>query len=302
MSRRTLTAWWLRDGRPGHDSQVRGLIAALARDADLALHEIPVPPLRQLLFGADPCAGLLPPDLLLAAGHATHLPLLLARRRHGGRSVVLMRPSLPLAWFDLCLVPEHDGVRPGEHVELTRGVVNAVQPGPAQRDGTGLLLVGGPSRHHNWDADDLLTQVRAVVAREPQRDWTLTTSRRTPTSFASQVAALGLGQLEVLPGEATPPGWLAQRLATTEVAWVSEDSVSMVFEALTGGARVGLLALPPRGGTGRVLRGLDRLLADGWVTTHARWCEGDQLPAPRQGFDEAARCARLILERWWPAA
>ena len=84
---------------------------------------------------------------------------------------------------------------------------------------------------------------------------------------------------------------------TAEVAWVSEDSVSMVYEALTGGARVGLLALPPRGGTGRVLRGLDRLLTDGWVTTHAHWCEEGALPPPRLGFDEAARCARLILER-----
>ncbi len=302
MSRRTLTVWWLRDGRPGHDSQVRGLVAGLARDVDLALLEIAVPPLRQLLFGADPCAGLLPPDLLVAAGHATHLPLLLARRRHGGRCVVLMRPSLPLAWFDLCLVPEHDGVRPGPHVEVTRGVVNAVQPGPGERDGSGLLLVGGPSRHHDWDADDLLAQVKAVVSRESRRPWTLTTSRRTPANFAARVAALGLENLEVLPGEATPAGWLASRLAATEVAWVSEDSVSMVYEALTGGARVGLLALPPRGGTGRVLRGLDRLLADGWVTTHARWCEGDELPPPRRGFDEAARCARLILERWWPAA
>jgi hypothetical protein len=74
----------------------------------------------------------------------------------------------------------------------------------------------------------------------------------------------------------------------------------MVYEALTGGAAVGLLALPPRGGTGRVLRGLDRLLADGWVTTYARWCEGGELPQPRIGFNEAERCARLLLERWWP--
>ncbi len=302
MSRRALTVWWLRDGRPGHDSQVRGLVAALAREADLAVAEIAVPPLRRQLFGADPCAGHLPPDLLLGAGHATHLPLLMARRRHGGRSVVLMRPSLPLRWFDLCLVPEHDGVRPGPHVEMTRGVVNAVQPGPLRRDGTGLLLIGGPSRHHHWDATDLLAQVGAIVAKEPERAWTLTTSRRTPEAFVAQVAALRLPNLEVLPAAATAPGWLAGRLTTAEVVWVSEDSVSMVYEALTGGASVGLLALPPRGGTGRVLRGLDRLLADGWVTTHARWCEDGMLPPPRQGFDEAARCARLLLERWWPAA
>ena len=302
MKRRSLTVWWLRDGRPGHDSQVRGMIRALADLVDLAVFEVPVPRFRRLLFGPDPFAGLLAPDLLLAAGHATHLPLLLARRRHGGRSVVLMRPSLPNAWFDLCLVPEHDGVAPGPHVEPTRGVVNAVRPGPAERDGTGLFLIGGPSRHHNWDGADLASQVHSVVVREPERAWTLTTSRRTPESFLARVASLGLENLELRPAASTPPGWLAGRLATTEVAWVSEDSVSMVYEALTGGASVGLLALPPRGGTGRVLRGLDRLLVDDWVTTHARWAETGEMPAPRTGFDEAARCARLILERWWPDA
>ena len=75
----------------------------------------------------------------------------------------------------------------------------------------------------------------------------------------------------------------------------------MVYEALTGGVAVGLLALPPRGGTGRVLRGLDRLLADDWVTTYARWCDSGTLPAPLTGFNEADRCAALLLERWWPA-
>lgn len=301
MSRPTLTLWQLRDGRPGHDSQIRGLVTALARHADLALVDFEVPLLGRLLIGRNPFAGRPAPDLLLGAGHATHLPLLLARRRHGGRSVVLMRPSLPRRWFDLCLIPEHDGEAPGDHVELTRGVVNAVRPAPGPRDGSGLLLIGGPSRHHTWDAADLRAQISGIVTREPARCWTLTTSRRTPESFAPAVAALGLPNLEVRPGAATPPGWLAGRLATAAVAWVSEDSVSMVYEALTGGAAVGLLALPPRGGTGRVLRGLDRLLADGWVTTYARWCEGGELPTPRTGFNEAERCAELLLERWWPA-
>jgi mitochondrial fission protein ELM1 len=301
MSRRTLTAWLLRDGRPGHDSQVHGLVAALGRHADLMVSDIEVPPLRRLLVGRDPFAGRPAPDLLIGAGHATHLPLLFARRRHGGRSVVLMRPSLPLTWFDLCFVPEHDGVAPGPHVELTHGVVNAVQPSPGPRDGSGLLLIGGPSRHHDWDGADLLSQVGGIVTKEPDRRWTLTTSRRTPERFAAEASALGLPNLEVLPAATTPPGWLARRLATTEVAWVSEDSVSMVYEALTGGAAVGLLALPPRGGTGRVLRGLDRLLADEWVTTYARWCESGTVPPPRVGFNEAERCAIHLLERWWPA-
>ena len=36
------------------------------------------------------------PDIVLGAGHRTHLSLLAARRVHRGKAVVLMRPSLPL--------------------------------------------------------------------------------------------------------------------------------------------------------------------------------------------------------------
>lgn len=303
MSRPPLRVWRFGDGKPGHDSQSRGLLAALQRRVPLQVREVPVPwPWRSLLGRLPLPPDAPPPDLLLGAGHASHRPLLQARRRHGGRAVVLMRPSLPAAWFDLCLVPEHDGAQPSAHVLPTRGVLNAVQAVAGPRDGSGLLLVGGPSRHHAWDGDDLLAQVAAVVDAEPDRPWTLTTSRRTPAAFVDRVRALQRAQLEVLPVGETAPGWLAGRVARAEVAWVSEDSVSMIFEALTGGARVGLLALPPLGGTGRVLRGLDSLLQAGWVATYAQWLQHGTLPPARAGFNEAERCADLLLERWWPAA
>jgi len=303
MIGRTLTVWRLSDGRPGHDSQSRGLVEALARRVPLRCADVPVPGLWRTLLGRLPWPEASPPpDLLVAAGHATHLPLLVTCRRHGGRSVVLMRPSLPTSWFDLCLVPEHDGIAESAHVLLTRGSVNSVCVSDGPRDGNGLLLIGGPSRHHEWDGADLLEQVAAVVAAEPSRSWTLTTSRRTPAGFVYAVRGLQRDNLTVTPAEATGPDWLAGRLATAEVAWVGEDSVSMVYEALTGGCRVGLLGMPPRGGTGRVLRGLDRLVEEDWVVDFPSWRAGSPLPATRGVFNEAVRCADAILERWWPGS
>ena len=74
----------------------------------------------------------------------------------------------------------------------------------------------------------------------------------------------------------------------------------MLYEALTAGCRVGLLRLP-RSRAGRVARGVERLLAEGWIMSYEGWQAG-VCPAPPTGvFDEAGRCAHWILDRWFPS-
>jgi mitochondrial fission protein ELM1 len=103
-----LVVWRLSDGKAGHDSQSWGLAEALSRlrpVETVTLYPLSASgALAVLLLGQPPVAwqSLPPPDLLVGAGHCTHLSLLAARRVQGGKAVVLMRPSLPLGLFDLC--------------------------------------------------------------------------------------------------------------------------------------------------------------------------------------------------------
>ncbi|MDD3530028.1 MAG: ELM1/GtrOC1 family putative glycosyltransferase [Gallionellaceae bacterium] len=300
-----LTLWRLTDGKPGHEKQTLGLANALARLADCQRFDIPAPAraaaLLDWLAGRFPAgAGRPAPDLILAAGHATHAAALAARRAHGGRIVVLMRPSLPLAWFDLCLIPEHDAPPARPNVLATCGVLNAVTPTNGHAPSAGLILIGGESPHFRWEDDIIVDQVRAVVAGSPAVHWRLTDSRRTPASLLPRLAA-GVAGLEILHHADTPPGWLEQALAETGQAWVTEDSVSMVYEALTAGCAVGLLSLPAAG-TSRIGRGIADLVRNGRVTPFADWQRSGRLAPPPGRFDEAERCARAILERWFPNA
>lgn len=302
-----LTLWRLTDGKPGHEKQILGLANALARLADCRRFDIPAPArtaaLLDWLAGRFPAgAGRPAPDLILAAGHATHAAALAARRAHGGRIVVLMRPSLPLAWFDLCLVPEHDAPPPRTNLLATRGVLNAVAAAGRNDPHNGLILLGGTSPHYRWDDDAVIGQVRAVLDATPALRWRLTDSRRTPAGLLARLAAALPGrEVELLPHAATPPGWLEQALAAAGQAWVTEDSVSMVYEALTAGCAVGLLGLPATHAS-RVGRGVERLVQDGWLTPFDRWRQDGRLTPPPGRFDEAERCARAILERWFPNA
>lgn len=299
----TLVVWRFSDGKAGHDSQSRGLAEALARLQPVEIVTLnPLPPLTALsglLCGYLPLWKQQPvPDLLLGAGHRTHLSLLAACRMRGGKAVVLMRPSLPLWLFDLCLIPEHDTPPTRPNVLATRGALNRIFPSATLEPDRGLLLIGGPSAHFAWDDAKVCQQIAAIIAADPAIHWTLTTSRRTPPSFLESAQRIADERLSVIPVTETGPDWLPAQLTRAGQVWVSADSVSMVYEALTAGAAVGVLELPQQRAS-RISRGLDRLTGDGWVTLFADWQRNRPLRPLTQPFNEAERCARWIVERWF---
>ncbi len=302
---RPLIIWRFLDGKPGHENQTAGLVQALQVHGPVEVHDIQAP---NSLAAAGawtiwwfPWGDTLPdPDLLLGAGHATHVPLLAARRARGGRALLLMQPSLPTAWFDLCVIPLHDAPRPTENVIITQGVLNRVRPGVAKDPRQGLLLIGGPSKHHRWSEREVLEQVAQIQSRgATQQRWKLTTSRRTPASF---VAALNKfadpARIEVVPFENTDAEWLPNQLAWAGTVWVTADSVSMVYEALTAGAAVGLIDIPPQPND-RIASGIQSLVDTGLVTSFSHWRSGAELRPPKQPFSEATRVAREIMQRWF---
>ena len=133
--------------------------------------------MRRKLRGETP--DLPEPDLLVGAGHRTHLPVLVTRIVCGGRTVVLMRPTLPGRWFDLLFVPEHDRIRRKANVVETRGVLCPAVAGDRQRH-TGLILLGGTSPHFHWSNRDVCHKIAAIVGEAPDVRWQVCDSRRTP--------------------------------------------------------------------------------------------------------------------------
>ncbi|MGE0859064.1 MAG: mitochondrial fission ELM1 family protein [Gammaproteobacteria bacterium] len=294
---RALTVWQWTDGKRGHERQCEGLVAALAERVCVN-HRLLRAPSSAWARGLAFCGGPLPlpegqPDLLLGAGRACQLPLLAARRRRGGRAVYLMRPQLPLSWFDLNVVPRHDGVAASAHVVVSEGPLNPVRPAAARDESLGLVLLGGASAHHAWDSDAMLAQLERVLRATPARRWVVTDSRRAPADLAVRLAALP--GIEFHSHRETPPDWLPALLARAAEVWVSADSVSMIYEALSGGARVGVLDVPPRRAD-RITTIAADLRARG--LTHGV----DEAPltaAPPTPLDEAGRVAELILARWF---
>jgi hypothetical protein len=237
-------------------------------------------------------AALPSPDFIIAAGHATHLALLCLARKHRAKSIVLMHPSLPLRCFDLCIAPSHDfpNKPTRKNLILTRGAINRVHAGELPKTGK-LILIGGPSKTHGWDTGAMLDMLSKVTVGG---GWQLTDSRRTPEGFLDQ-ARVRLEGLEIFSCQETPPDWLPGKLREADEVWVSEDSVSMIYEALSSGARVGLLSAPRLNRSSRVLRGIDELISEDFLTPFSAWQRTGHLRTAPETLNEAERCAGIVL-------
>ena len=301
MSReRTTVIWRMLDGRPGHENQVIGLTEAIQRIRSVEVCDIRLDEerksLRGILSGGLASMASLPaPDLLIGAGHSTHLPLLACSRRFGGRSIVIMKPSLPVALFDLCLIPEHDTLCfPANNVVRTEGALNRVRPSDRHDADCGLMLIGGPSKHFLWSDEKVIRQVQAIAATSGIR-WKITASERTPESFLKHLQSQ-LPNIALITPHDTSPDWLPGQLEQSGTVWVTCDSMSMIYEALTAGARVGLMELEPSS-PGRISSNIQRLTRSSMVTACSDWLQGRPLPASLKFFSEADRCSRIVVER-----
>lgn len=309
-SRRPLIVWKFDDGVRGHENQTSGLVEALARQTEIRAHVIAVPRgaaqlrIAWRLFLGTGFHDLPDPDLLVGAGHATHLPLVAARRARGGQSVVVMSPSLPVGWFDLLICPNHDRIPEAPNVIVTRGALNRARPGSDKIPGEGLILIGGPDRYYGWSADELTEQIELVVRRNPDIHWAAASSRRTPAGFLAHLDHLRLANLDTFAVEEVDVDWLPGKLASAATVWVTEDSVSMIHEAITARAATGLLAVPrlesPAASARRwIEEGIGTLLADSMTTSFEAWQNGQALAPAAERLDETQRCAAWILKEWF---
>jgi mitochondrial fission protein ELM1 len=290
------TLWLIGDGKPGHENQSLGLAEAMQGYVACDIHRISIAG-QVGIFGRiraafAQSAALPKPDFIIAAGHATHPALLCLARKHRAKSIVLMRPSLPLRFFDICIAPAHDFPKKlqRKNLILTRGAINRVHASPPQKTGR-LILIGGPSKTHGWDTGAILDMLAKITMGG---GWQLTDSRRTPEGFLEQIKK-HLPNIEIFSCKETAPDWLPGELGRAKEVWVSEDSVSMIYEALSSGARVGLLPVPRLKPSSRTLRGVDELIADGILISYSDWNHAGQLAQMPQAFNEADRAADILL-------
>ena len=304
----------LLDGKPGHEKQTLGIVHGLQKKIPTKITKIKIAPWSlwnsflgvirlNLPFLNSQKSGNLNPDLLLCTGSRTHLQTLLYKKQYKIPAISCMAPDrIYRSKFDLCFVPVHDGFEQKDNIVTTIGPPNCSTNRRRHKERNGLILLGGiDQKSHTWNSDDILDKITEIIRREPETSWLISSSPRTPDDTILMVDKMTLLQPHVsfYNYKDTSPGWVEQQYDNSAVVWVTADSVSMMFEALTAGCKVGVIPVGWKKRLNKFEKSVAFLVAnrfilpfDAWLRREEDWLEHDNL-------NEAQKCADIIIKRWW---
>ena len=240
--------WRFTDGKAGHDKQSLALVDSLMNQTKCRLFDFNVQgqrnPILNIIFKNYKLPeGITKPDIAIGAGHKTHLHLLAIKRCFNAKIVVIMKPSIPLIFFDLCIIPKHDGIKNGPNIINTQSSLVKFNSNLKKKENTGLILIGGPSKHYFWDSKTVLEEICKISKKFKFRKLLLSTSRRTPFDFLDQLNELNISDIKVYEYSKIKSDWLDKHINKVKNIWVTNDSYSMVTEALASGADVDIIGL-----------------------------------------------------------
>jgi mitochondrial fission protein ELM1 len=271
----------LADTRPGHYHLAEGVIAAISRLRPVEVTRVLVKrkwivptrwlrrrinaksfyPPRMLRMAYRIDAEQLPtPDLVVSAGGETQMPNICVTRLFDVPSIFcgsLLRGLGPENFSLIISSYDSDAISPRHLVSLKPAAIDPDalgRPADIPRYGPELkprlagLLVGGnagPFRYTRAEWERLVSFARDV-SREWGTRWLVSTSRRTPDFVADMLAELAKDGSVVerfIDYRTAGPGTLPQIFSTAEVIVCTEDSSTMISEAVS--ARLPAVGVAP---------------------------------------------------------
>jgi len=182
-------------------------------------------------------------DLFVGAGSTTYYALKFYARRYAKPSIALMYPKGYRKDFSVIIAGAHDRPKPRANLKISPVSLSFSRPQglyKPQRKSIGFII-GGPNSCFEM-GDEILKQIEGVRAQFADCEFALTTSPRTPRATESALAKLSWDYSVIYSREPVNP--IGDFLAQCEWVFISEDSVSMISEAVSNGsASVAILSL-----------------------------------------------------------
>ena len=240
--------WRLIDGKAGHDKQSLALVENLKNQTSCKIFNINIQnlesPFVALIFKKYNLDKLLTkPDIAIGAGHKTHLYLLAIKRCFDAKIIVILKPSLPFKFFDLCVIPKHDDVKSKKNIITIQTTLVNFNSSMKKKENVALFLIGGPSKHYYWNTKLILEKIKNISKQYEFKRLLLTTSRRTPVNFVNEFNNLKIKNVKLYEHKKIDNDWLDKNITKVKNVWVTNDSYSMLIEAIASGANTNILDL-----------------------------------------------------------
>jgi len=207
--------------------------------------------------------------LVVSAGSDTYYANRVIARAISARSVVLMWPAGYRSDFDLVVAQQHDTPSPRDNLLVLPVNLSApVAAGLVQNGPTGApciaIIIGGPSKHFRFDLISFERQLHQIFRLFPDGDFLVTTSRRTPLAVEALLEKQQFRYRLLYSQCQDNP--IADFLALADVLFITEDSTSMVSEAVCWGrAKVEILPLAAVNNRNKVRTMIGHLAKQGYL-------------------------------------
>jgi len=310
---RPLTIWFIHDKKPGHIHQLQGLEERITSYCKINsrwidTNEKKLTWLDTLLkkktniSTPEATASDSFPDIVIGAGHTTHKPLLCHAHIYNAYCIVLMKPSLPLCFFDAVICPEHDKLKESKRVLNTFGALNTVKPtNKTTAKPLSLMLIGGPSKHFKWQEEDLLKQIQLICKLHNNTQWLLSDSPRTPSSLLPKLKNMNIQNLSCFHYQSNDIEPLHTLMLKCAITWTTPDSVSMVYESMTAGTPTYTFDMEPKNTNkpSRVAQSIQNLINQKHVISFQNWQFRTDMKPNKLDLWEADRAAKWLLNQYF---
>ena len=226
------------------------------------------------------------PDWIVSAGSSLLPVQIVLQKRFGNKAIIIMKPSGFYGRYpwDLVIQPLHDGKSDKKNVVTTELALGGPSPETLMHfsepvkselslgEKRGIsLFVGGNAPGYQFSKEKFKNIMDSLqkFSTTHSAPYFVTTSRRTPKGIISLIKEIcdrdPLCKFLVIPTEEDEPNTVEIMLGLSHTALITEESVSMISEALQSGRHVVSLSVGKRPLKGKKRRFTGFLQSRSWI-------------------------------------
>ena len=242
---------WIKDGKIGHEKQVKTLLDELSKiiDINVVEKEYIIGPFQRAFDIFDYAIGLAgdtkapyPPhkqkniDLIIGAGSNVNVEILNIKywlKKWFNKDVLAVSILVPNYFkenFDIVCAPKHDRHKLAikHDVIFFEGSLAKVSTVDVDEN-IGLIAIGGKNKHYLFNIEKILEQIEFAVSLYPSKTWHIFPSRRTPENMLKKLRNITKTNNKILVSKAG----FDEILARASIKIITQDSMNMVYESLS---------------------------------------------------------------------
>jgi len=260
---------WVKDGKLGHEKQVKALLDELSKE--IKIHVIEYQPHgilnKKFKYLFSPLSQSITNEdirdinsvcyennisLIIGAGRKSHWHILKISNvitsskytegitekiniTSNPKKIAIMFPAFHRDQFNLICAPKHDMNKVRSHHKHPPQNILFYEGSLAKvsieevDDNIGLIAVGGKNKHYLFNIKKLVDQIEFIISIYPNKIWYIFPSRRTPTKMNDSLQNLAKINNKVVISDKN----FDEVLNKASVKVITQDSVNMVYESLS---------------------------------------------------------------------